>query len=266
MEQSTTIKKKLKDDLNPYQFALSISLGIAIFSAIIVIIFKEFKVEWTTVSIALFIFQIVAGFFYYPIANRAIHYAEISVFYLLGCMNLPILLVSDLVLGYSITPLEIVGIGIIFISLWYGLYKRDLSFKGIRDIVLSNIILMGMMIAFKYVTHHYTTPETANFIIHAPLVLLFIPIVLKTAGIKWLKKTFKTKYRGLSWLYGMGNVCIAEAYKSITPAIVMLFKQAFMMIFSLITGRLIFHERKTVKKIWVAAGIIIGIIVMLVGR
>lgn len=264
-EQAISMKKKLKNELDHYQLSLLTVSAIAIFSAISVIISWHFEISRTPISIFLLIFQIIAGVFYYPIVNKAIHHAERSTFSILGCIVLPIILVSDIILWYWVNEMKIVWVGIIAVILCYILWKKEISLKGIKYIMTANLIYMGMIIAFKYTTYHFMSTEMANFLITAPVALFFVPIVLIRKGIQGIKQTFRAKYLAIWGLYGIWWVLIAESYKTMIASMVMLFKQFFAMIFWLINARMLFHEKKLTKKILLAISMAIWIILMCLG-
>lgn len=265
VEQSTSMKKKLKDELDHYQLSLLTVMAMALFSVFSVVIAWNMGVTLSVMSVSLFVSQIFLSLFYYPILNKAIHQAERSTFSILGCMTLPILLVSDIMLGYGVNAYKILGIIVISVVVVYILATKTLSLRWCKDIVLANWIYMLMMIAFKYSTYHFASTEMVNLLITLPTALLFIPIVLKKRWKNWLKQTFSPKYFWIAGLYGVGWVLIAESYKTLIASSVMLFKQFFAMIFGLITGKLLFHEWRLYKKIIFVVSLGVGIVLMCVG-
>ncbi|MDR0859466.1 MAG: hypothetical protein LBO09_00325 [Candidatus Peribacteria bacterium] len=59
----------------------------------------------------------------------------------------------------------------------YTLFKGDFSKKGLKYIIISNLISLGTIIAFKYATTHYASTELMNFYNAGGMSLLFLVIV-----------------------------------------------------------------------------------------
>jgi hypothetical protein len=109
-------------------------------------------------------------------------------------MTIPLLLLFDLLLGYTVSRWQIMGVMLLTFMLVYTFFKGHFSMKGIKYIIASNLISLGTIIAFKYTTTHYASTELMNFYNAGGMSMLFFVIVCKTKGFKGIKQVLKLKY------------------------------------------------------------------------
>jgi hypothetical protein len=240
-------------------------LATTIFGIIAVLLARDRAFTRTLTSFLLFIFQVLAGVFFQEFTNKAIHHADRSTFSVMSTMSIPLLLISDIVLGYEVSRWQIIGVVVLVLTLGITIFRGDFSLKGIKYIVISNLISMGTIIAFKYSTTHYTSTEMMNLLNSGFMTFLFSIIVSRTKGWKGIKECLKPKYIGFASLYGIGGVLCAAAYKYMIASMVITLKRFFAMMFGVITGKLYFHEDHILRKLSVASVIGVGVFIMNVG-
>lgn len=262
LEQSTIFKKKWSAEIDINQISLLTMIATAVCSGVVLWVKSDRHYELTLVSFLLLIFQILGAVIFSSLSNKAIHHAERSTFSVMSTMSIPLLLLSDIVFGYGVTIWQIIGVSVLVIMLSYAIFKGDFSTKGMKYIIASNIVSLGTTIAFKYSTSHFGSTELVNFYNAIFAGLLFFIIVSRTKGWKGIKNTFKSKYLGFAMLYGVGGVLSAAAYKYMIASMVIALKRFFAMMFGVITWKLFFHEKNTLKKLSVASIVGVGVAIM----
>ena len=100
MEQSTVLKKKFGAEIDIHQISLLVMLATTIFALIVVGMEQDWHFQRTLLSFFLLVFQVLAGVIFHELSNQAVHHADRSTFSVMSTMAIPILLVSDIVLGY----------------------------------------------------------------------------------------------------------------------------------------------------------------------
>jgi small-conductance mechanosensitive channel len=194
LEQSTVIKKRHGSEINIHQISFLTLLAVMIFSGIAVRFSGDRTFTWTLTSFFLLVFQIFAGVLFNEFCNKAIHHADRSTFSVMSTMTIPLLLVFDLLLGYTVTWWQICGVILLTFMLGYAFFRGRFSMKGMKYIITANIISLATVIAFKYATTHYASTELMNFYNAGGMSILFFIIICKTTGFKGIKQVFKAKY------------------------------------------------------------------------
>ncbi|MDR3168913.1 MAG: hypothetical protein LBU27_04055 [Candidatus Peribacteria bacterium] len=265
LEQSSVLKKKLGAEIDIHQISLLTMLATMVFSGIVVATSNDRTFTRTLGSFLLVVFQILAGVLFSEISNKAVHQADRSTFSVMSTISIPLLLISDIVLGYDVSWRQIAGVIILVMMLGYTVFTGDFSKKGIKYIITSNLISMGTIIAFKYTTTYYASTELMNFYNAGGMSLLFLVIVGRTKGRHGIQQILRPKYLGFASLYAVGSVLCAAAYKYMIASMVIALKRFFSMMFGILTGKLFFHEENTTKKLSVASVIGLGVFIMNVG-
>ncbi|MDR0607196.1 MAG: hypothetical protein LBG52_02330 [Candidatus Peribacteria bacterium] len=265
LEQSSVLKKKLGAEIDIHQISLLMMLVTMIFSGIIITISNDWTFTRTLGSFFLVVFQILAGVIFSELSNKAIHQSDRSTFSVMSTISIPLLLISDIVLGYNVSRRQIAGVIILVIMLSYTVIKGDFSKKGLKYIISSNLIAIGTTVAFKYATTYYASTELMNFYNAGGMSLLFFIIVGKTKGRHGIAQILRPKYLGFASLYAVGSVLCAAAYKYMIASMVIALKRCFSMMFGILTGKLFFHEENTTKKLSVASIIGLGVFIMNIG-
>jgi drug/metabolite transporter (DMT)-like permease len=240
-------------------------LATTIFAVFAVLLAQDRNFTRTLASFFLLIFQVLAGVLFQELTNKAIHHADRSTFSVMSTMAIPLLLISDVILGYEVSWWQIVGVIVLTLTLGITIFRGDFSLKGIKYIISSNLISLGTIIAFKYSTTHYTSTEMMNLLNSGLMSILFFIIVSRAKGRKGIKEALQPKYFGFASLYGIGGVLCAAAYKYMIASMVIALKRFFSMMFGVITGKLYFHEENITRKLSIASLIGVGVFVMNVG-
>jgi drug/metabolite transporter (DMT)-like permease len=140
LEQSTVLKKKLGAEIDIHQISLLVMLATTVFALFAVFLEQDWNFTRTLTSFFLLIFQVLAGIIFQELTNKAMHYADRSTFSVMSTMIIPLLLISDIILGYGVSRRQIVGVIILTIMLTITILRGDFSMKGIKYIISSNLV------------------------------------------------------------------------------------------------------------------------------
>ena len=188
--------------------------------------------------------------------------AERSTLGFLMILTIPMLLLVDIFLGYSISTMSIVGMSVLIVGLIILLVNHGLDKKGIWYVLFTAINAVATISIYKYCITHYNSVE-AQYIITLVFILIFLYImsvsVYKENPLKFL---FKRRLFLESFPRGVSGVIISFAYLYAPASVITSGKRGFSILWSIISGNQIFHEKHIVLKIISFLFIVTGLILM----
>src|SRR3989338_2659827 len=114
------------------------------------------------------------------VSIRAITTADRSTFGFLRVLTIPLLLLVDLALGYSLAINQIIGSGILTLSILFLFLNHGLSSKGIGLVLFSAVNAVILISLFKYDITYYNSVEVEQGIIQVILLIFFALMALNT--------------------------------------------------------------------------------------
>jgi drug/metabolite transporter (DMT)-like permease len=193
----------------------------------------------------------------------ALSRADRTTFSFVRLLTIPLLLLVDLILGYTLQMPQLFGITLIVISLGILLFKHGINKKGIGWVVFISLNAVATISLYKYNITHFNSVETEQFLMCSILFVYFCFLIL------WLdkKNPFKLLRRPLflaqSLTGGVGGVLIGFAYNFTSASIATTAKRSSSVIWSTVSGSLYFHERQIIFKITILLLLIIGLILLI---
>ncbi len=195
---------------------------------------------------------------------NAIITTDRSTFSFLRVISLPLLLVVDVILGYYISPIKMIGFSVIIFALLLLIINHSLGPKGKMLSLFSAILPVGTISLYKYNITHFNSVEAEQAIMH--VILLFAIVI--AAKIRMKENVFKTLTNKVfifqSLMSGMSAIFISFAYLFSPASIITAAKRVVEILASIISGQSFFHEKKLGIKISVFALITIGIVLILI--
>jgi len=114
------------------------------------------------------------------LSNQAVHHADRSTSSVMSMIAIPLLLVSDIVLGYGVSLRQIIGVGVLVVVLGVAIFRGEFSMKGMKYVISANLVSIATIIVFKYSTTHYASTEMMNLLISCGKSFLLFVIVCRT--------------------------------------------------------------------------------------
>ena len=189
--------------------------------------------------------------------------AERGTYGLIRTGTIPLLLVADLILGYSISSYQIAGIFIIFISLLIFFLNHGVSKQGLGWTIFSTVNAAVTISLFKYNITHFNSIEAEQL-----FILLIIMIYLLVSAKFWgyenpilaLKKPVFFLQASSS---GFGDLLGSFAFTFASASVITTSQRSFAVLWALFSGNLYFHEKELGRKIFSLALIILGLILLI---
>lgn len=257
-------KHAFKEKLFSYKVYgfLSHITGAIIFAAII--LFSSETFSYNTKALPLFFIRLIAELVQCEIVYRAFVKADRTTFGFARIFTIPLLLLVDMFLGYSLSNAQFIGIGIIAAALLLYFGAEHLKGKGAHLALMSAVLSVLTISIFKYDVTNYNTPSATQLLMAVTLSLIY--------GIRVLfSKKDRSLFLRLKEHPMLGFVFVSEAVASslltyaylFAPAsLVLALSRASAVIWSVISGILYFHEKKVIHKVFFCAVLAVGLIVM----
>lgn len=178
-------------------------------------------------------------------------------------LTIPLLLIADIVLGYTITPYQMIGIGITSLAIFILLFYERFQTKGLWLILFTAINAVATISLYKYDITHFNSVESEQIIVQLVLLLYFF-ILASCIGrenpLAFLKqRAFFIQAMSSGSASSLGSFAYLFAPASIITAAL----RAFAVLYSILSGRFYFKEKGFLVKFCIFFGIIAGLLLLL---
>jgi len=260
--EQAAIKIKKYDNLHVYQKAIFILFFQALISISFWYFFGWLYFELNLLSFILAVLTVLFTIGFYYFAMKTIETADRSTASIFSVLVLPMLLISDIILGYGINIYQIVWVLFITLILLISSYSWTLNLKWFKYIITTTFIAFASTMVFKYLISHFTNVYTQLFIQAFFSLIIVTWIVYKKLWKTWITSVLKKEYF-IIWIIRWANTMLTSLAYMFGPAsIISSFKRIWAMFWWVIFGKLIFHETNLWKKLWNVAVLSFGIFVM----
>lgn len=179
--------------------------------------------------------------------------------------TVPLLLVIDTLIGYSISNYQILGIALVTFSLLYLYLNHGLEKRGLGYAILSTILPVATISLAKYDFTHGNSIELEQSVILVVLTLFFFIMALKRKENPFA--LFKKPIILLQFvIQGIGGVLITYGFNLMTPSIHTAAKRSTSVAAAVASGNLVFKEKKIILKIIALVICILGIVLLAFGK
>ncbi len=190
--------------------------------------------------VGLEILQALAGAYAVVIADR-------STFGFLHILTIPLLLVVDFILSYSIGLPQLAGMSLIIVSLILIFINHGINRRGAWLVVFCAINAVATISLFKYDVTHFNSVEAEQGIVSLVLVVFFFILALARTQENPLRLLARPAFFAQSFLMGAGGSVMSFAYFYGTASVIAAAKRALNILFAILSGNIVFHE----KKLWI---------------
>ncbi len=194
----------------------------------------------------------------------AVTTADRSTFGFVRIGTIPLLLAIDIFLGYTIGINQIIGIGIIIAGLVILLINHGVKRKGLWLVAFTAVNAAITISLFKYDITHFNSVESEQGIIMIILMAYFFAMAIfvkKEDPIKFLKKPI---FLSQSLSSGIASVLMSFAYLFAPASIITTAKRSLTILWSILSGKLYFHEKNLIVKIVSYLFIVLGLVFLVI--
>lgn len=178
--------------------------------------------------------------------------ADRSTFGFIRTGTIPLLLLADILLGYTLQANQVVGIAIIFFVLFIVLMNHGIKKAGSMLVGISAVNAVFTISLFKYNITRYNSVEAEQVVMTAILLSYFAlmarfrakenPLVLFSKPILFLQSAAN----------GIASILGGFAYAFAPASVILTLERSTSVIWATLAGNIYFHERKFLFKIFMA--------------
>ncbi|MBI2048003.1 MAG: hypothetical protein HYT27_02590 [Parcubacteria group bacterium] len=190
----------------------------------------------------------------------AITIADRSTFGFLRITTIPLLLVVDILLDYSIGIYGLWGIGLIVLALIVLFINHGITKKGAGLVLFAAVNAVATISLYKYNITHFNSVEVEQGIVHIALLIYaftMATLVAKENPIRFLKNPL---FLGQSFASGIGTVFISFAYLFGAASVITTVKRAAAILWAMLSGNVYFKEKRFLIKAFSLILIIVGLV------
>lgn len=240
---------------------LNVLGAVSFFLVLIVFVDQRFWINlafwpWTLVLMGLSTLQ---GY----ITVQAITRAERSTFSFIRTGTIPLVLLIDLISGYRLSPIALLGIMLILLS-FVVLYKNHgVSRKGIGWVILSAVNAAFAISLYKFlITTAHNPVSSLYFLLLLPELILFFILARLVYHQNPFSLLKKRAIVAQTVAQGFGVVFSGFAYLFAPASILVTADRSFSVIWAFLFGHQVFHEKRFFLKGCIATVILAGILLL----
>jgi len=213
-------------------------------------------------SLPTFLPRIILEIILAHVSLKALAKADRSLHSFIRIITLPLLLVIDIVLGYSISPHQIFGICLIVVALIVLFSRKGISKNGAGLNILSAVLATATITLYKYDISHFNSVTAEQGLVALFMAAYFFLIILWRGEKNPFYSLRDKAFLGQSIAITLAGVIGSFAYLFGAASIITAGKRAIAVLYSIISGRLYFHEKSLLARVVVLVLIILGIILI----
>ncbi|MFA4831405.1 MAG: hypothetical protein WC862_01570 [Patescibacteria group bacterium] len=186
-----------------------------------------------------------------------------SSFGFIRTITIPLLLVVDMVLGYAVGSWQIIGMGVIFLTLILLFLNGRIKRKGAGLALFTAVNAVITISLYKYNISHFNSVVGEQLIIFAVLLFYFSILARKFAREYPFKFLRKKIFFFQSFSEGLASVAGSFAYLFAPASIILAASRAAAILWSIVAGNKLFNEHHLVIKLTAFAFLAAGIVLLI---
>jgi drug/metabolite transporter (DMT)-like permease len=178
-------------------------------------------------------------------------------------LTIPLLLMVDVALGYAITPTQMTGMVIIFLTIFLLLYYERFKAKGLFIVLFTAVNAVATLSLYKYDITHFNSVETEQVLVQLILLLYFFVLAVMVARENPFTFLRKGAFFAQASASGLASSFASYAYVFVPASIATAALRASAVLFSVLSGKLYFKEKHFLIKTLAICGILVGLFLLL---
>lgn len=205
----------------------------------------EFSLESLPTLTLRIVFEIALLF----ITLHAVLTADRSTFAFLRIWTIPLLVLTDIILGYTLSIHQIFGISLIVCAFLFLFINHGLSRKGKILSLVSAVLAVATISLYKFDITHFNSVEVEQTIINITLLIVLFVVAYIRRGENLFRHLFKPLFFTQSLSAGVGTVLINFAYLFGPASVITTGKRSFSILMAIASGNRYFHEKNLFIKL-----------------
>jgi hypothetical protein len=198
------------------------------------------------------------------VSLSAVIAADRSTFSFLRTLTIPLLLVSDLALGYDISTLQVAGIALIVIAFLFLFTNHGLSRRGKLLSLCSGLLAVVTITLYKYDIANYNSVTAEQSIVYVVMLAAMLFASKYYGHENVFASLLKPRLFVQSLIAGVATVPLSYAYLYAPASVITAAKRAFEILGSIVSGQAYFREKHLIVKVSALALIAAGVVLTVV--
>ena len=173
-------------------------------------------------------------------------------------LTIPLLLAVDIWLGYSVTTMQMLGMTIIFITIFLLMSYERFQAKGLFLMLFTAINAVATLSLYKYDITHFNSVETEQVLVQLVLLIYFFVLAVLVARENPFTFLRKRAFIAQASASGLASSFTSYAYVFAPASIITAALRASAVLFSVVSGKYYFKEKRLLLKISAVCGILAG--------
>ena len=193
------------------------------------------------------------------VTMMALSLADRSTNGFLRVLTLPLLLLVDAVLGYALTVHQVIGVSFIVLAFIFLFINHGIKKQGSGFVIFSAVNAVATISLYKYDITNYNSVAAEQIIIFAILSVYFLLMAVFVSKENPFLMLKNRKLLLQPILHGMGGTILSFAYALAPASVITSAKRSIEVLWSVLSGNLIFKEKHFAVKVTAFALIAAGV-------
>ncbi|TSC96894.1 MAG: Uncharacterized protein Athens101426_134 [Parcubacteria group bacterium Athens1014_26] len=227
------------------------------------LIFLRKSFVFSFLSLPTFIIRAFLEIVQAQVTLYALKKADRSTFVFVRNLTIPLILITDFVLGYVVTSFQLAGVGLVIAIIIAVFVFRVASFKGAGYVFFTAVNAVATISLFKYNVNHFNSVEGEQIILYLILLCYFFfaaRFFAKENPFLFLKQKI---FLGQGFSNAIASMLQTFAISFGNPAIAVTAERAAAVLAGIFSGRSFFKESKFFFKILAGVGLVAGLILLI---
>lgn len=193
------------------------------------------------------------------VGTLAVVRADRSTFGFVRTGTIPLLLLTDLYLGYTLSTTQMLGMAILVFALLFAFMNHGIKKEGLKFVILATLLPVMTIALYKYDIAHYNSVEAEQFVVQLVMLIYLFVVGITFGHENPLRLLTKRAFVVQSFAAGIGGVLVSFAYIFAAASTITAAKRAISVLWSILSGNLYFKEKDLGLKITLFLLIALGI-------
>jgi drug/metabolite transporter (DMT)-like permease len=219
---------------------------------------------FSAASLPTFIPRVILEIVQAHVTMIAIAKADRSTFGFVRVITIPLLLAADILLGYHIQNLQIVGICFMITALLIVFTNHGIQKKAIGYVLFSGINAAVTLSLYKYNISHFNSVVAEQMIVYVALVVYFLAAAWLVAKENPLRFLTRPAFFAQAATLGAGSLVGSFAFMYAPASIILAAMRSSTIFWTTVSGRIYFKEQHILIKLFTFALLLTGLILLFV--
>lgn len=203
---------------------------------------------FTAASLPTFLPRLALEVLQMHVTLMAIVRADRSTFGFLRIITIPLLLAVDVALGYTVSTIQMFGIGLIALSLVFLFINHGIKRNGALLVLFTAFNAVATVSLYKYDITHFNSVEAEQSIVMIVLLAYCFILARMRECENPLAFLLQPIFFIQSLTKGIAGVILSFAYLFGPASIIITAKRASLILWAMLSGNIYFHEKRFAVK------------------